>query len=582
MANGTAVETIYTTPEQTPGSQGQRARGELPPEDEHEPGGLPLQAEDYLQSLLPPEPRSPLDALSISPEVRGQIAKTYADESAAHERERQAGINEQELWKRRMEQSFQAHRQALDAVPPSWDTAQKTAEHTTDPWAAFGSPAMMFAQIASAFTRQPMINSLNAGAGVLNAVRAGDRAAYDRDFEAWQKNTDLAIKRANMEIQDFNEAFKLFETNGVLANSRMEAVAAKYGDQRLAIYAQNGMLKEMTDYQNARFTSVINATKATEAINAQELERNITAALQGNSTSAEYVKTHLPGSKYDAKDAEWITWQIDNPQATTDERNKKFHDIYTPLRSRSAEAIALDQFLSEHPNATADQVQDFLQRGKSSRSAPALALRKFLEEHPEATSEDIKTFMADYYGKSSAERARASAEPRALSNALTQITRTQAAIEAYEDTALANFKVLVQLGDKVDKTGIPAIERWIRAGRREIAGDVDVNNFNAQLSLVKPEIAKIMTNPNLSGVLTDSARHEVGEFISKDITSKMLHGLGPLLEGDFKRRSDALEKERTKIIAKLHGENTDEDKGGATPPPGAKIIEYDSSGNRLP
>ena len=71
-------------------------------------------------------------------------------------------------------------------------------------------------------------------------------------------------------------------------------------------------------------------------------------------------------------------------------------------------------------------------------------------------------------------------------------------------------------------------------------------------------------------------------FISKDITSKMLHGLGPLLEGDFKRRSDALEKERTKIISRLHGENTDEDKGGTTPPPGAKIIEYDSSGNRLP
>ena len=138
-------------------------------------------------------------------------------------------------------------------------------------------------------------------------------------------------------------------------------------------------------------------------------------------------------------------------------------------------------------------------------------------------------------------------EFRADSNSLNKLTQTFDAITAFENTAIGNGKVLVDLAKKVDKTGIPVVERWIRAGRQNIYGDEDVSAFNAQITLFGNEAAKIISNPSMSGVLTDSSRHEVQGFLPQKASAKQIERVVNLLEGDFGRRKKATEDQMNDI-----------------------------------
>jgi hypothetical protein len=143
------------------------------------------------------------------------------------------------------------------------------------------------------------------------------------------------------------------------------------------------------------------------------------------------------------------------------------------------------------------------------------------------------------------------AEFRANSNSLSKMTQSYDAIVAFEQTAVRNGKILKDLADKVDSTGTPVIERWIRAGRKEIAGDTDVARFHAQLQVYRTEAARILTNPNLTGQLTDSARKEVEEFMKPGASAGQIKGVVDLLERDFANRKGTLEQQMRDIRKRL-------------------------------
>lgn len=126
-------------------------------------------------------------------------------------------------------------------------------------------------------------------------------------------------------------------------------------------------------------------------------------------------------------------------------------------------------------------------------------------------------------------RARFNSDRRSLD----QIVPKYDAITAFENSAIAQGKVLVGLAQKVDTTGMPVMERWIRAGRKSIAGDEDVSEFHAQIYLFRAEAAKILTNPNLTGVVTDTARKEVEDFLPDKASAKQIERVVKRLEADF-------------------------------------------------
>ncbi len=137
--------------------------------------------------------------------------------------------------------------------------------------------------------------------------------------------------------------------------------------------------------------------------------------------------------------------------------------------------------------------------------------------------------------KTISERSNVISEQKSLDKLVPQYD----AIKAFEKTAIANGDRLIKLADKIDTTGVPVLEQWIRAGRKA-TGSPDVDKFNAQMMLYRTEAAKILVNPNLTGQLSDSARHEVEEFLKGNMSAKSIRGVVELLKNDFQSREKIL------------------------------------------
>src|SRR6185295_7406413 len=134
---------------------------------------------------------------------------------------------------------------------------------------------------------------------------------------------------------------------------------------------------------------------------------------------------------------------------------------------------------------------------------------------------------------------------------LNKMTPQYDAISSFMNTAQRNGKILSELADKVDSTGSPVVERWLRAGRRNVAGDPDVSNFNAQIHLYGAEVARILTQPTLTGVLSDTARKEVQDFLPSNATAAQIKSLTGLLERDFGNRQQTLESQIGQIRSRM-------------------------------
>jgi hypothetical protein len=132
---------------------------------------------------------------------------------------------------------------------------------------------------------------------------------------------------------------------------------------------------------------------------------------------------------------------------------------------------------------------------------------------------------------------------RTNASAMLAAGKQYTAVTAYAGTLDKNLGVLEQLADRVDDTGVPVLNRWIRSGRKAIAGDPDVTAFDAQMRFVKTEAARVVNNPNLTGVLTNEAQEEMDKvFTGQGITSDQIHTLAALMRGDAQRRASSLEE----------------------------------------
>lgn len=123
------------------------------------------------------------------------------------------------------------------------------------------------------------------------------------------------------------------------------------------------------------------------------------------------------------------------------------------------------------------------------------------------------TALNEGEGVSAREGAAVVGDLKADQKSLDKLVPQLDAITAFEKTADQIGGKLVSIAKKVDSTGVPVLERWIRAGRKAVKGDPDVTEFNSRLLTYTSETARILNNPNLTGPTTDSARHETQEVM---------------------------------------------------------------------
>jgi hypothetical protein len=154
--------------------------------------------------------------------------------------------------------------------------------------------------------------------------------------------------------------------------------------------------------------------------------------------------------------------------------------------------------------------------------------------------------------------ARNRADFTANQDSLKAMQKQRDAIGAFETTAKKNIDVFLAQAGKVVDTGSPLANTAARFVTGKMLGSDDQAAYDAARQVAINEIAKITSNPTLSGTLSDSARHEVEAFNASNATLGQTVKVMRLLKQDMENRTSSLDDAISGIKSRI---------GTATPTP---------------
>ena len=507
-------------------------------------------------SAAPASPPPSLPAASLAPTPAIGAPKKLSPQQADaalladmqdSKQEQKAGLASMDAVVKKME--------ALNAQRPPPHLEQFKAPEQKSPMEAFngwGSLATVFALIASRKTQQPLTASIRAATAGMNAVNQGNADAYNKAFEAWKANTDFAIKQITLENEQYHDAIDLYKTDMQAGEARLRTLAALHGNDALetAIRAGMGPASElaMKYQQNALSLAEKTNTLKLQAIEMGDHLNTMQAKKDAQTALAAYQADPQNPDKKRAFDDAAQRWQLAQGKVPGESTTKaadieilKDGDVPYSYNKVTHQATTLDG--KPYTPKGAEKIST-----TSVRSPQMVALKKWQAERDaagmETTDKDITEWNAHY--KQAMELG--TIDAKALGSAATKLEQQKAAVGAFERTAINVGHTLVGdaqhpgLADKIDVTGVPVLEAWIRAGRKA-TGSVDVNNFDAQMQVYRTEVARIINNPNLAGVLSDSARHEAEGFISGSASAAQIRSLIPMIEQDMNFRREGIAAE---------------------------------------
>jgi len=132
---------------------------------------------------------------------------------------------------------------------------------------------------------------------------------------------------------------------------------------------------------------------------------------------------------------------------------------------------------------------------------------------------------------------------KALTNELSQLQAQRGKVMSFAETAEKNIAIANTLAKKVDDTGSPIINKWLRSGKKSIAGNKDVAAFDGAIRTAINEYAKVVSSATGGGVTSDTARKEVEDILNRASTVEQVqYIIDQVLSPDLKNRKTSYDE----------------------------------------
>lgn len=162
--------------------------------------------------------------------------------------------------------------------------------------------------------------------------------------------------------------------------------------------------------------------------------------------------------------------------------------------------------------------------------------------------------------------ASAKADFTANQQSLSALQKQRDAISAFEQTASKNIDIFLAQAGKVVDTGSPLTNTAARFVTGKMLGAPDQAAYDAARQVAVNEIAKITGNPNLTGTLSDAARHEVESFNPRNATLGQTVAVMRILKQDMANRAASMDDQLAAIRDRVKTASTPQ-QPAATPAP---------------
>jgi len=136
---------------------------------------------------------------------------------------------------------------------------------------------------------------------------------------------------------------------------------------------------------------------------------------------------------------------------------------------------------------------------------------------------------------------------KASSAALGKLQTQQTMLGAFEKNFNKNADIALELSQKVDRTGVPILNKWINAGKRSVAGDPDIAAFDANIKATVNEYAKIVGGGTGSSATAQGEIAKIEGLLSAAQTKEQVASVIGLMKRETANRMSSFEDEKAQL-----------------------------------
>ncbi len=131
-------------------------------------------------------------------------------------------------------------------------------------------------------------------------------------------------------------------------------------------------------------------------------------------------------------------------------------------------------------------------------------------------------------------------------------------VNAFENTALKNMDLLQQTAAKIPDLGTKFANIPVRMISGNMIGTANMAAFKTALNTAQTEAAKVLNSSNASGVLSDSARHELQDLVDGNATYPALKASLDTLRQDMSNRHQSYQQQIADIQNRIKGASSNQ------------------------
>lgn len=159
--------------------------------------------------------------------------------------------------------------------------------------------------------------------------------------------------------------------------------------------------------------------------------------------------------------------------------------------------------------------------------------------------------------------------------AVTQLLRREAQIGANVKNFDFNADQVLQLSNKVDRTGTPIINGWLNAGRRAVSGDPQISAFDVAVKTTVNEFAQIVGGTT-AGATTEGEKQKAEKLLSAAQTPQQIVSVINQMRIESQNRMKSFADQKKQVLSGMRAgapitpaTSAPSAAPGATPPPPA-------------
>lgn len=142
---------------------------------------------------------------------------------------------------------------------------------------------------------------------------------------------------------------------------------------------------------------------------------------------------------------------------------------------------------------------------------------------------------------------------KANSMALGQLTKQETMVGAFEKNFTRNADLALEQSKKVNRTGVPVINRWILAGKKNVAGDPEVAQFDLYMKSAINEYTKIISGSMGNAAMAEGEIKKVEGLLNSAQTDAQVQAVIAGMKKETDNRMKGFTEQKAELTKSMRG-----------------------------